>query len=87
MGLHQPSYAVVREQGPQHSKTFTVEVRVRRPEKARPEFTGQAEGSTKKKGEQAAAKTALQYLQAMKKESIGADAKKTRKDGAAAIQS
>lgn len=66
-GFAQPSYAVVREQGPQHRKTFTVEVRIRRMDKTRPEYSTQADGSTKKKGEQAAAQTALKYLQSMRK--------------------
>jgi ribonuclease-3 len=61
-GFGQPSYAVVREHGPQHSKTFTIEVRLRRTEKSRPEYVGHAEGTTKKKGEQAAAEAALKYL-------------------------
>jgi ribonuclease III len=79
MGMHQPSYAVVREQGPQHNKTFTVEVRIRRPDKARPEYSGQAEGTTKKKGEQAAAKSALEFLKDIKKESHKASPRKSRK--------
>ena len=66
-GLLQPSYAVVREQGPQHKKTFTVEVRVRRQEKSKPEYTAQADGTTKKKAEQSAAEVALKYLQSLKK--------------------
>jgi ribonuclease III len=69
LGFAQPSYAVVREQGPQHSKIFTVEVRMRRVDKSRPEYTTQADGSTKKKGEQAAAQTALKYLQSLRTKS------------------
>jgi ribonuclease III len=67
LGLAQPSYSVVREHGPQHNKTFTVEVRVRRDAHSRPEYIGEAEGSTKKKGEQAAAKDALEHLQSLRK--------------------
>ena len=67
LGFAQPSYAVVREQGPQHRKTFTVEVRMRRIDKSRPEYATQADGSTKKKGEQSAAQTALKYLQSLRK--------------------
>jgi ribonuclease-3 len=67
LGLRQPSYSIVGEQGPQHNKTFTVEVRIRKNDRGRAEYTGQAEGSTKKKGEQAAAKAALDYLQVMTK--------------------
>src|SRR3989442_15644181 len=40
--LPQPRYAIVRERGPEHSKTFTVEARVGK------DFTAQAEGRTKK---------------------------------------
>jgi len=66
-GFAQPSYAVIREQGPQHRKTFTVEVRMRRMDRNRPEYTTHGDGSTKKKGEQAAAQTALKYLQSLNK--------------------
>jgi len=78
MGFLQPSYGVIREQGPQHSKMFTVEVRIRRSERGRPEYTGEADGTTKKKGEQAAAQTALKYLQSLSKTSA-AMAKRARK--------
>jgi ribonuclease-3 len=67
LGFAQPSYAVVHEQGPQHSKMFTVEVRLRRAERRSAEFSAQAEGTTKKKGEQAAAQAGLKYLQSQKK--------------------
>ncbi len=48
--LAQPRYAVVREQGPEHSKMFTVEVRVGK------DWSGQAEGRTKKIAAQRAAR-------------------------------
>jgi ribonuclease-3 len=48
--LPQPRYSVVREKGPEHSKVFTVEVRVGK------EWTGQAEGRTKKIAAQRAAR-------------------------------
>jgi ribonuclease-3 len=48
--LPQPRYAIVRERGPEHSKLFTVEVRVGK------EWTGQAEGRTKKIAAQRAAR-------------------------------
>lgn len=67
LGMDQPSYAVVREHGPQHNKTFTVEVRLRRQHQSRPMYTAQAQGSTKKKGEQAAAQNALEHLQSLQK--------------------
>ena len=79
-GCLQPSYGVVREQGPQHKKVFTVEVRIRRAERSRPEYTGQAEGTTKKKAEQAAAQIALEYLQSLRKASSPSAIKRTSKD-------
>jgi len=66
-GFLQPSYVVVREQGPQHKKTFTVEVRVRRQDKSRPDYAAHADGTTKKKAEQAAAEVALKYLKSLTK--------------------
>src|ERR1035441_3154361 len=54
--LPQPRYAIVRERGPEHSKTFTVEVRVGK------EWTGQAEGATKKLAAQRAAQQVYQRL-------------------------
>src|SRR5574340_146186 len=47
--LPHPRYAIVKERGPEHSKTFTVEVRVGK------DLTGQAEGLTKKAAAQKAA--------------------------------
>ena len=60
----QPSYVLVKEAGPEHSKTFTVEVRLLAPVQAKAEFVGRAEGSTKKKAEQDAARQVLEYLAA-----------------------
>lgn len=54
--LPQPRYAIIRERGPEHSKLFTVEVRVGR------EFTGQAEGRTKKVAAQRAARGVYERL-------------------------
>jgi ribonuclease-3 len=62
-GRPQPSYLLVREAGPEHSKTFTVEVRLQTEgSHDRVEFVGKAEGSTKKKAEQDAARQVLEYL-------------------------
>jgi ribonuclease III len=55
--LPQPRYAIIRERGPEHSKLFTVEVRVGR------EYTGQAEGRTKKIAAQRAARGLFERLQ------------------------
>jgi ribonuclease-3 len=54
--LPQPRYVIVRERGPEHSKTFTVEARVGK------EWIGQAEGRTKKIAAQRAARTLYERL-------------------------
>jgi ribonuclease-3 len=62
IGLPQPSYVLVAEQGPEHKKQFTVEAHLRIPDRNTPEFVGRAEGSTKKNAEQEAARQVLDYL-------------------------
>jgi ribonuclease-3 len=54
--LPQPRYAIVREQGPEHSKTFTIEARVGR------DLVSHGEGSTKKGAAQKAAREIYQRL-------------------------
>jgi len=54
--LPQPRYAIVRELGPEHSKTFTVEARVGKA------WTGQGEGASKKVAAQRAAQQVYQRL-------------------------
>ena len=54
--LPEPRYAVVAEKGPQHSKTFTVEVKVGK------DCNGQAEGRTKKVASQRAARGVYEKL-------------------------
>lgn len=54
--LPQPRYVLLRERGPEHAKTFTVEVRVGT------EWTGQAEGRTKKVAAQRAARGVYERL-------------------------
>jgi ribonuclease-3 len=61
-GRLQPVYAIVKEEGPDHRKTFTVEARVYLQGQAKPEYVARAEGATKKKAEQLAAKQALEHL-------------------------
>jgi ribonuclease III len=62
-GLPQPMYLLVKEQGPEHSKMFTVEARLAAPDgTSKSEFVGLAQGSTKKKAEQEAARQVLEYL-------------------------
>jgi ribonuclease-3 len=56
--LPPPRYVIVRERGPEHSKTFTVEARVGR------EWVGQAEGNSKKSAAQKAARDVYERLQA-----------------------
>src|SRR6266576_3530912 len=63
IGRPQASYVLVKEVGPEHSKTFTVEARLHSAAgQGKVEFTGRAEGSTKKKAEQDAARQVLYYL-------------------------
>jgi ribonuclease-3 len=54
--LPQPRYTIVKEHGPEHSKTFTVEVRVGR------DWVGQAQGLTKKGAGQKAAELVVRQL-------------------------
>ena len=56
MKLPQPKYSIVEERGPEHAKTFLVEVRVGR------EWISQAEGLSKKSAGQKAAQQVLQQL-------------------------
>jgi ribonuclease-3 len=57
-----PSYVLVKEEGPEHRKTFTVEARLHRSGGVKPEFVARAAGPTKKRAEQDAARQALEYL-------------------------
>jgi len=54
--LPQPRYSIVKERGPEHAKTFTVEVRVGR------DYSAQAEGVSKKSAGQKAARQILERL-------------------------
>jgi ribonuclease-3 len=66
MGRLQASYVLVKETGPEHNKTFTVEARLHGlAGKGKVEFTGRAEGSTKKRAEQDAARQVLDYLSSL----------------------
>jgi len=62
-GRLQPVYATVKEEGPDHRKTFTVEARIYWQGQTRPDYVARGEGATKKKAEQLAAKLALEQLQ------------------------
>jgi ribonuclease-3 len=59
-GMRQPVYALVKEEGPEHRKTFTVEVRLPEPELEM--FVARAQGPTKKRAEQEAARQVLDHL-------------------------
>jgi ribonuclease III len=54
--LPAPRYVLLRERGPEHAKTFTVEVRVGR------QWSGQAEGFTKKNAAQNAAREVFERV-------------------------
>jgi ribonuclease-3 len=64
----QPRYVVVEERGPEHRKTFLVEVRVGK------EFAAQAEGATKKMAEQEAARLALLHFRELEQQAAGSGA-------------
>ena len=59
-GMRQPVYLLVKEEGPEHRKTFTVEVRLPEPEVV--DFVARAQGPTKKRAEQDAARQVLDHL-------------------------
>jgi ribonuclease-3 len=59
-GKTQPVYVLVKEEGPEHKKTFTVEARL--PETGVAQFVGRAHGTTKKRAEQEAARQVLEHL-------------------------
>ncbi len=65
-GKSQPIYVLVREDGPEHKKTFTVEARL--PEAGPAQFVGRAEGATKKRAEQEAARQVLEHLSKLMEE-------------------
>jgi ribonuclease III len=54
--LPQPRYSIIRERGPEHSKVFTVEVRMGK------DCSGQADGRTKKIAAQRAARAVYERL-------------------------
>jgi ribonuclease III len=84
LGHPQPSYVLVKEEGPEHSKTFTVEARLKATGAAgKSDFVGRAVGSTKKKAEQDAARQVLEQISAVPEISI---AKSPRKGQTSASQ-
>jgi ribonuclease-3 len=63
-GNPHPAYHLVQEEGPDHKKIFTVELRVNRglAGDGSNTFVSRAQGPTKKKAEQKAAQEALEFL-------------------------
>jgi ribonuclease-3 len=61
LGWSQPTYILVRERGPEHQKTFTIEARLRSTN-SDGDYMAKAQGPTKKQAEQGAARKALEYL-------------------------
>ncbi len=61
-GSGKPVYVVAHEEGPAHSKIFTVELRVAAPESN--SYVTRAQGPSKKQAEQLAARQALEHLRA-----------------------
>jgi ribonuclease-3 len=64
-GRPQPRYLLVKEHGPDHRKTFTIEIHIPAPQSGGEAFVSRAEGSTKKRAEQGAARQAWEYLQSL----------------------
>jgi len=64
-GRPQPRYSLVREEGPEHRKVFTMEVHIPAPCGGGEAFVSRAEGRTKKRAEQGAARQAWEYLQSL----------------------
>lgn len=61
-GRPEPRYQLIDEEGPPHSRTFTMQVLVLNPDNDT-EFATTASGNTKKAASQAAAQKALELLQ------------------------
>jgi ribonuclease-3 len=76
--LPQPKYLVVKEHGPQHHKTFTIEVRIGS------DYGAQAEGPTKKAAAQEAARLALEHFRSSVQSGVSsAESRSPRMEGRA----
>jgi ribonuclease III len=81
VGRRQPVYTLVSERGPEHRKTFTVEARLQAAANhGQIEFTGRAEGNTKKNAEQEVARQLLEYLRSAPSAEVPKDAAPRRSD-------
>ncbi len=70
-GRPQPRYVLVKEEGPDHRKVFTMEAHVGSSSEGGQAFVRRSEGNTKKLAEQGAARKAWEYLQSLKAGSAG----------------
>jgi ribonuclease III len=65
-GRSQPRYVLIKEEGPDHRKVFTMEAQVPAAPNGEEGFARRAEGNTKKLAEQRAAREAWNFLQSLK---------------------
>lgn len=65
-GRSQPRYVLIKEEGPDHRKMFTIEAQVSASHAGDEAFVRSGEGTTKKAAEQAAARQAWEFLQSLK---------------------
>jgi ribonuclease-3 len=68
-GRPQPRYVLVKEEGPDHRKMFTMEAHIAASPGGEDGFVRRGEGSTKKLAEQGAARKAWEYLQSLQRSS------------------
>ncbi len=67
LGRAQPRYVLVKEEGPEHRKMFTVEAHIAASALGGAAYVSRAEGRPKKRAEQPAAREAWEYLQSLKR--------------------
>jgi ribonuclease-3 len=72
-GRAQPRYVLIKEEGPDHSKIFTMEAQVAAAPNGDKGFACRAQGNTKKLAEQRAAREAWDFLQSLKRDSGAED--------------
>jgi ribonuclease III len=72
-GRSQPRYVLIKEEGPDHRKVFTMEAQVPAALNGDKGFACRAEGNTKKLAEQRAAREAWDFLQSLKRGSGAED--------------
>jgi ribonuclease-3 len=66
-GRSQPRYVLIKEEGPDHRKVFTMEAQVPAAPNGDKGFARRAEGNTKKLAEQRAAREAWDFLQSLER--------------------